>query len=245
MQGITSEKLAGPNLNSLRGFEVKHKIKYLLEEECHITVSCADILAMSTHDAVELRGGPRWEVLLGRMDALELSFSGANILIPAPNSSLGVLIDNFKHQGLDIEELVTLSGKSCGPYALLREGTINLHPWIFKPQKRFDNHYFINILEGKGLLGSDNVLSSHDLDGKITEQEMRGKLGGIVGLSTLSCYVVHMVWFPSMEDIEAFSTTNRTKLDEVELAKSIPDNICLEVCSLGVERIVWIPDDLD
>jgi len=52
----------------------------------------------------------------------------------------------------------------------LREGTINLHPWIFKPQKRFDNHYFINILEGKGLLGSDNVLSSHDLDGKITEQ---------------------------------------------------------------------------
>jgi len=141
VEGITSEKLAGPNLNSLRGFEVKHKIKYLLEEECHITVSCADILAMSTHDAVELvntalsqgsnecsyifififlynnfyhlflkRGGPRWEVLLGRMDALELSFSGANILIPAPNSSLGVLIDNFKHQGLDIEELVTLSG---------------------------------------------------------------------------------------------------------------------------------------
>ena len=35
---------------------------------------------------------------------------------------------------------------------------------------RFHNHYFINILEGKGLLGSDNVLISHDLDGKTTEQ---------------------------------------------------------------------------
>ena len=51
---MTSEKLAGPNLNSLRGFEVKHKIKYLLEEECPITVSCADILAMAARDVVEL-----------------------------------------------------------------------------------------------------------------------------------------------------------------------------------------------
>jgi len=32
-----------------------------------------------------------------------------------------------------------------------------------------------------------------------------------------------------MEDIEAFSATNKGKLDEAELAKSIPDNICLEV----------------
>lgn len=50
---------------------------------------------------------------------------------------------------------------------------------------------------------------------------------------------------PSMEDIEAFSATYRTKLDEAELAKSVPDNICLEVSSPGVERIVRIPDDLD
>ncbi|KAG4987671.1 hypothetical protein AAZX31_11G040800 [Glycine max] len=76
---MTSEKLAGLNLNSLRGFEVIDKIKFLLEEECPITVSCADILAMAARDAVELRGGPRWEVLLGRKDSLESSFGGANI----------------------------------------------------------------------------------------------------------------------------------------------------------------------
>ena len=40
----------------------------------------------------------------------------------------------------------------------------------FQTPKRFDNHYFINILEGKGLLDSNNVLINHDLDGKITEQ---------------------------------------------------------------------------
>ncbi|KAA0058895.1 DUF150 domain-containing protein [Cucumis melo var. makuwa] len=50
---------------------------------------------------------------------------------------------------------------------------------------------------------------------------------------------------PSMEDIEAFSTTYRARLDEAELAKSVPENISLEVSSPGVERVVRIPDELD
>ncbi|KAJ4700889.1 Ribosome maturation factor RimP like [Melia azedarach] len=50
---------------------------------------------------------------------------------------------------------------------------------------------------------------------------------------------------PSMEDIEAFSTTYRAKLDEAEIAKSIPENISLEVSSPGVERVVQIPHELE
>lgn len=50
---------------------------------------------------------------------------------------------------------------------------------------------------------------------------------------------------PSMEDIEAFSTTYRARLDQAELAKSVPENISLEVSSPGVERVVRIPDELD
>ncbi|KAE9603974.1 hypothetical protein Lal_00002026 [Lupinus albus] len=50
---------------------------------------------------------------------------------------------------------------------------------------------------------------------------------------------------PSMEDIEAFSTTYRAKLDEAEVAKFVPENLYLEVSSPGVERIVRIPNDLD
>ena len=34
---------------------------------------------------------------------------------------------------------------------------------------------------------------------------------------------------PSMEDIEAFSTTYRARLDEAEIAKFVPDNLSLEV----------------
>ncbi|KAJ1386551.1 Secretory peroxidase [Sesbania bispinosa] len=207
VEGMTSEKLAGPNLNSLRGFEVIDKIKYLLEEECPLTVSCADILAMAARDAVELRGGPGWDVLLGRKDSLESSFSGANLFIPAPNSTLEALINNFKQQGLDIGDLVVLSGS----HTIGRARCLSFRQRIYEPKqeyhygydrykryrsfrrilrsicpvtgrdnkfapldfqtpKRFDNHYFINILEGKGLLGSDNVLITEDFDGKITEQ---------------------------------------------------------------------------
>lgn len=50
---------------------------------------------------------------------------------------------------------------------------------------------------------------------------------------------------PSLDDIEAFSAAFRERLDEAELAKTIPENISLEVSSPGVERVVRIPQDLD
>ncbi|KAK2662432.1 hypothetical protein Ddye_001006 [Dipteronia dyeriana] len=203
--GMVSEKLAGPNVKSLRGFDVIDKIKYNLEEACPYTVSCADILALAARDAVVLRGGPTWEVLLGRRDSLKASFDGANIFIPSPNSSLETLIANFEQQGLDIGDLVTLSGSHTMGRArclsfrqrayevsheeyydkykryrtfkrILRSicpetGRDNvLAPLDYVTPARFDNQYFINLVQGNGLLHSDNVLVSEDDEGEIIKQ---------------------------------------------------------------------------
>ncbi|KAG7573700.1 hem peroxidase superfamily [Arabidopsis suecica] len=201
---MLSEKQATPNVNSLRGFEVIDYIKYLLEDACPLTVSCSDILAMAARDSVFLRGGPWWEVLLGRRDSLKASFAGANQFIPAPNSSLDSLIINFKQQGLNIQDLIALSGAhTIGKARCLsfkqrivqpnieqtfyvdefkRHSTFRrvlgsqckdssrdneLSPLDIKTPAYFDNHYYINLLEGKGLLISDNVLVSEDHEGEI------------------------------------------------------------------------------
>lgn len=107
---IVSEKGSNPNRNSARGFEVIDKIKAALEKECPQTVSCADILALAARDSTVLAGGPCWEVPLGRRDSLGASLSGSNNNIPAPNNTLPTIITKYKLQGLDLVDLVALSG---------------------------------------------------------------------------------------------------------------------------------------
>ncbi|XP_027347358.1 peroxidase 72-like [Abrus precatorius] len=107
---IISEKGSNPNRNSARGFEVIDEIKAALEQECPYTVSCADILALAARDSTVLTGGPNWEVPLGRRDSLGASISGSNNNIPAPNNTFQTILTKFKLQGLDLIDLVALSG---------------------------------------------------------------------------------------------------------------------------------------
>ncbi|CAL1355784.1 unnamed protein product [Linum trigynum] len=107
---IASEKNAGPNRNSLRGFDVIDEIKAELENACPQTVSCADILAMAARGSTVLSGGPSWELPLGRKDARTASLSLSNQNIPPPNSTIQTLISLFRRQGLNEIDLVSLSG---------------------------------------------------------------------------------------------------------------------------------------
>ncbi|XP_015964185.1 peroxidase 72 [Arachis duranensis] len=107
---IISEKRSNPNRNSARGFEVIDEIKSALEKECPETVSCADILAIAARDSTVLTGGPSWEVPLGRRDSRDASISGSNYNIPAPNNTFQTILTKFKLKGLDIVDLVALSG---------------------------------------------------------------------------------------------------------------------------------------
>ncbi|XP_045817430.1 peroxidase 72 [Trifolium pratense] len=107
---IISEKRSNPNRNSARGFEVIEEIKSAIEKECPNTVSCADILTLAARDSTVLTGGPGWDVPLGRRDSLGASISGSNNNIPAPNNTFQTILTKFKLKGLNIVDLVALSG---------------------------------------------------------------------------------------------------------------------------------------
>ncbi|XP_065858373.1 peroxidase 72-like [Euphorbia lathyris] len=109
-KSILSEKGSIPNRHSARGFEVIDEIKAALEKECPQTVSCADILALAARDSTVLAGGPSWEVPLGRRDSRSASLSGSNNNIPAPNNTFQTILTKFKVQGLNVVDLVALSG---------------------------------------------------------------------------------------------------------------------------------------
>ncbi|KAL3533949.1 hypothetical protein ACH5RR_007470 [Cinchona calisaya] len=107
---LRSEKDAAPNTNSARGFDVVDNIKTAVENSCPGVVSCADILALASESAVSLSGGPSWNVLLGRRDSRTANQAGANTSIPSPFESLSNITAKFSAVGLNITDLVALSG---------------------------------------------------------------------------------------------------------------------------------------
>ncbi|KAJ6812515.1 cationic peroxidase 1-like [Iris pallida] len=182
---FTGEKTAGPNNNSLRGFEVIDTIKSRLETMCKQVVSCADIMAVAARDSVVALGGPSWTVQLGRRDARTASLSSANSDIPSPLSDLSTLISDFSKKGLSTTDMVALSGAHTIGQArcllfrtrIYNESNIdtslatslqskcpssggdnNLSPLDAASPTFFDNAYYRNLVNKKGLLHSDQQL---------------------------------------------------------------------------------------
>ncbi|GLT36959.1 hypothetical protein SLA2020_113040 [Shorea laevis] len=69
-----------------------------------------DIIALVARDAIVATGGPSWRVPTGRRDGLISRESEASTQIPAPFDNLTVLQTRFASKGLDIKDLVLLSG---------------------------------------------------------------------------------------------------------------------------------------
>ncbi|KAF3433302.1 hypothetical protein FNV43_RR24404 [Rhamnella rubrinervis] len=184
---FTGEKNAVPNRNSARGFDVVDNIKSAVENVCPGVVSCADILAIAARDSVVRLGGPSWDVKLGRRDSRTASQSAANNGIPPPTSNLNTLISRFSSLGLSTRDLVALSGSHTigqarctsfrariynesnidSSFARTRQsncprssgsGDNNLAPLDLQTPTSFDNNYFKNLVQKKGLLHSDQQL---------------------------------------------------------------------------------------
>jgi peroxidase len=104
------EKNALPNRNSARGYEVIDSIKASLEKACPSVVSCVDILALAAREAVVASGGMFWPVPLGRLDGLTASEKSANEQLPSPFEPLVNITAKFAAKGLDMKDMVVLSG---------------------------------------------------------------------------------------------------------------------------------------
>ncbi|XP_062179330.1 peroxidase 2-like [Phragmites australis] len=168
LPAIQSEKNVPANDNSARGFPVVDDIKSALEDACPGIVSCADILALAAEISVELAGGPRWRVQLGRRDGTTTNIESANNL-PSFSDPLDKLQEKFRNFNLDDTDLVALQGAhtfgkvqcqftrencSAGQPEGALENLDQVTPNVF------DNKYYGNLLHGRAQLPSDQVMLS-------------------------------------------------------------------------------------
>ncbi|WCJ33743.1 Peroxidase superfamily protein [Euphorbia peplus] len=185
---IDSEQNALPNKNSARGYNVIQSAKTEVEKVCPGVVSCADILAVAASDASAYVGGPSWNVLLGRKDSTTASKSLAETELPSFKDGLDRLVSRFGNKGLNARDMVALSGAhtlgqaQCvtfrdriytngshidAGFASTRRracpttgGDSNLAALDLVTPDSFDNNYYKNLIQKKGLLESDQILFS-------------------------------------------------------------------------------------
>ncbi|KAF8369417.1 hypothetical protein HHK36_032571 [Tetracentron sinense] len=175
----TSERNARLNLNSARGFNVIEAAKSQVESICPGVVSCADILAVAARDASVAVGGPTWTVKLGRRDSTSASLSQAETDLPRFTDGLEKIISLFDNKGshtIGQAQCVTFRDRIYNNasdidagFASTRkrrcptnapDGDSNLAPLDLVTPNSFDNNYFKNLIQRKGLLESDQILFS-------------------------------------------------------------------------------------
>lgn len=108
----TAEKDNEDNLSLAGdGFDTVIKAKAAVDANatCANKVSCADILAIATRDVIELSGGPKYKVELGRLDGLSSTSSSVNGKLPQPTFNLNQLNAIFAANGLNQTDMIALS----------------------------------------------------------------------------------------------------------------------------------------
>ncbi|KAI3897128.1 hypothetical protein MKX03_025990 [Papaver bracteatum] len=186
-----AEKDAQPNL-TLRGFDFIDKVKSLVESACPGVVSCADIISLAARDSVVAIVINSWrtnmEVPTGRRDGRISVSSEALRNIPNPNSNFATLRSNFASKGLNVKDLVLLSGdqdpsldskyaanlKARKCRTITDNTTISeMDPGSFKT---FDLGYYKNFVKRRGLFHSDAALLTDTSSKSFVSQLLQGSL---------------------------------------------------------------------
>ncbi|VAI77125.1 unnamed protein product [Triticum turgidum subsp. durum] len=152
--------------------------------DCPATVSCDDVIAHASRDAVALLGGPTWSVPLGRKDSRfaahpESTKNG----LPSPHDDLGELVTMFSRLNLDARDMTALSGAhtvgmaSCDTYRDRVYGTDSdeeIDPYFAQTTQQtcqglsgkapFDVQTPMSLYGGGGL--QDNLVEMYNTDGE-------------------------------------------------------------------------------
>ncbi|PUZ36909.1 hypothetical protein GQ55_9G074700 [Panicum hallii var. hallii] len=157
---------------------------------CTNQVSCADILALATRDVIALAGGPSYAVELGRLDGLVSLSTNVDGKLPPPSFDLDQLTTLFAANNLSQADMIALSAAHTVGFAHCSTFAERIQPASVDPTmnatyaadlqaacpagvdpnialqldpvtpQAFDNQYFVNLVNGRGLFTSDQVLYS-------------------------------------------------------------------------------------
>ncbi|XP_016511826.1 peroxidase 12-like [Nicotiana tabacum] len=186
--GGPSEKTAIPNLTLRKeSFKIIDDLRERVHKECGRIVSCSDITALAARDAVFLTGGPNYVVPLGRRDGQNFATEQATLdNLVAPTANTTTLLARLAAKDFDPTDVVALSGahtigishctsfterlypnqdstmdktfannlKTSCPTAN-SNNTVNMD--ILSPNV-FDNKYYVDLINRKGLFTSDQDL---------------------------------------------------------------------------------------
>ncbi|KDP36572.1 hypothetical protein JCGZ_08339 [Jatropha curcas] len=185
--GGPSEKSELPNLTLRKeAFKIVNRLRELVHEECGRVVSCSDIVAIAARDSVVLTGGPKYDVPLGRRDGVvfaEVNQTFTDLVGPDANTT--TILTKLARKNLDATDAVALSGGHTIGIGHCTSFTDRLYPQdptmdktfannlkrtcpkkdtdnttfldIRSPNK-FDNKYFVDLMNRQGLFTSDQDL---------------------------------------------------------------------------------------
>ncbi|KAA8546592.1 hypothetical protein F0562_002669 [Nyssa sinensis] len=183
-----SEQEATPNLTLRpEAFEIINDLRARVHKQCRRVVSCADITTIAAREAVYLSGGPYYDVPLGRRDGLSFATRNTTLAnIPAPTSNTSFLLSSLATKNFDATNVVALSGAHTIGRGHCTSFTQRLYPTqdstmdktfannlkgvcptsnstnttmldIRTPNK-FDNKYYVDLMNRQGLFTSDQDL---------------------------------------------------------------------------------------
>ncbi|XVE86100.1 hypothetical protein DITRI_Ditri18aG0009300 [Diplodiscus trichospermus] len=170
---FTGEKNAAPNHNSARGFKVVDNIKSAIEKACPGVVSCADILAIAARDSVTIVR-PKFFIYNsnftfnfnqannGKKNTLLLVW--AHIIGQARCTSFRAPI--YNESNIDCSFAQTTQ-RNCPSATGSKDN--NLALLDIQTPTSFDNNYFKNLVNRRGLLHSDQQLFNGDSTDSIVQ----------------------------------------------------------------------------